>query len=514
MHLINVDTMLLEEFFGDQIPSYAILSHTWGKNHEEVHFDKLGPKNKQKKHGYQKIKYLCQQAAKDGLRWAWCDTCCINKSSSAELSEAINSMFQWYRNASVCYAYLEDVSAPGGSQDVMSQFRESRWFTRGWTLQELLAPQKVCFFGQDWQLLGSKKTLIGPLQDIARVNFGALASPSTVPSYSIATRMSWATDRTTTRAEDRAYCMLGILGVHMPLLYGEGQNAFRRLQEELIKISDDETIFAHSGPNVLAKGPEEFSSGKELTILKKSTSTPYSITNAGLRIHMRVIEPNPNEPIKSGRSAMGILNCHYNVALRRDYYIALPMERTGMANTYRKVGRLLQYVNTDEATTVEYQTIFIQLQPAQISRITLLEVYDISRFFSRVHSARSMAVYNPVNREVRIYPTPPYKYETVLHSFEYVQGGDRRSFGVMTFFDLVSDRAGVEVFPDHSWIPEDRRTCNLEDSLSAWKGNGQPSFREVTIAPSDAGRGYTIRVAVTKEDKMAQFVWFLQVSQH
>jgi len=118
MRLINVEVLQLEEFFGDQIPEYAILSHTWGTPKDEVNFKDMSCEKFKHKVGYQKIRYLCQQASKDGLLWAWCDTCCIDKDSSAELSEAINSMFQWYQNAKICYAYLSDVPS-SYSQDTL-----------------------------------------------------------------------------------------------------------------------------------------------------------------------------------------------------------------------------------------------------------------------------------------------------------------------------------------------------------------------------------------------------------
>jgi len=509
MRLINVENMVLEEFFGDHIPSYAILSHTWGQNHEEVHFGEIGTTSAHQKPGYQKIRYLCQQAATDGLRWAWCDTCCIDKSSSAELSESINSMFQWYQKANVCYAYLSDASATEVHEEKVDQMRTSRWFTRGWTLQELIAPEKVVFYGRDWKFLGDKRSLVNYLCGITGVNFGALALPWALPSYSIATRMSWVSSRTTTRTEDQAYCMLGILGVYMPLLYGEGQNAFRRLQEELIKISDDETIFAHSGPKVLAVCPQEFSFGRDLTILKKDKSTPYSITNAGLHIHMRVLklEVDARSTYERGVSALGILNCHRNNDKSRNRYLALPLELTGIDSTYRRAPSSLQWVDVDEATSVEYQTIFIQLQAVQISRITLLEDYDRFQYFSQVHFNGFSCVHNERERVVRIYPKPPFEYEAVLHTFQQRnQQNESQPFGVITFFDLVNDRAGVLVLPSLSY---NRRTLDVDATFRTWKNEGQPAFGELYIS----GSGEKIKVTVGQKEQMKQCVWFLSIEE-
>lgn len=515
MRLINAETMLLEEVFGDHIPPYAILSHTWGQNHEEVHFIEMGTTSAHQKAGYKKIGYLCQQAVKDGLGWAWCDTCCIDKSSSAELSESINSMFQWYQNANICYAYLSDVSAAKDFQNTINQVRRSRWFTRGWTLQELLAPKRVYFYGRDWDFLGDKSSLVNYLGDITGVNFGALNWPWALPSYSIATRMSWASSRTTTRTEDQAYCMLGILGVHMPLLYGEGQNAFRRLQEELIKISDDETILAHSGSKVLAVCPQEFSSGHDLTILRRGISAPYSITNAGLHIHMRVLklEIDAGSTHDQGVSALGILNCHHNNDASRNGYLALPLKSTGMDSTYRRAPSSLQWVDGDRATAVEYQTIFIQLQAVQISRITLLEDYDLSQYSSQVHSDRPNIVHNQKKREVRIYPTPPFEYEAILHTFQRAQKADCEPFGVVTFFELGNNRAGVLVLPSFSYNLNNRQTLDVDATFRTWKNQGRPTVGELYISSPKAGSAEKIEITVMQKVQMKQFVWFLHVKE-
>ncbi|KAI1739137.1 heterokaryon incompatibility protein-domain-containing protein [Xylaria scruposa] len=255
MWLINVNTLAVHEFLGDNIPHYAILSHAWGK--EEVTFQdmqRLDEKVKAKP-AFQKIEGICQQARHYQLEWAWVDTCCIDKTSSAELSEAINSMFQWYANSDVCYAFLADVS------DVES-IRKSRWFTRGWTLQELLAPRQVAFYSERWEFLGFKTddTLQRQLLEASAIDYAhrdALISFNP-RDWSIAQRMSWASKRQTTRVEDVAYCLLGIFDVHMPLLYGEGERAFTRLQEEIIRVSEDRSIFAWTDHDIISESPCSF----------------------------------------------------------------------------------------------------------------------------------------------------------------------------------------------------------------------------------------------------------------
>src|SRR5436190_14932165 len=153
MHLINVDTYDLHEFVGEKIPRYAILSHTWGD--EEVSYKDMQILNDhiKKKQGFRKIYYTCQQAKVDKLWWAWVDTCCIDKTSSAELTEAINSMYAWYKNSARCYAYLADVPPDDNIKSESSAFRRSLWFARGWTLQELLAPCVVIFYAWDWTIV-------------------------------------------------------------------------------------------------------------------------------------------------------------------------------------------------------------------------------------------------------------------------------------------------------------------------------------------------------------------------
>ena len=199
--------------------------------------------------GYRKIWYTCKQAEKDGYKWVWVDTCCIDKRSSAELSEAINSMYRWYENSRVCYAYLHDVpdlSFP--MERDKSRYPNSNgwpeWFSRGWTLQEMIAPGDVRFVNKHWQPIGDKKTLAPTLSIITQVPQHILTRGLAGNQPCVAQIMSWAANRTTTRIEDRAYSLMGLLDVNMPMLYGEGQKAFHRLQLEIIRMSNDQSIFA------------------------------------------------------------------------------------------------------------------------------------------------------------------------------------------------------------------------------------------------------------------------------
>lgn len=230
------------------LPAYAILSHTWEADNEEVSFQDLINNTGKQKSGFQKIRFCAEQASKDGLQYFWVDSCCIDKTNHTELHEAINSMFQWYQRAHRCYVYLTDVSAnedkqihqqtdPAWERALLS----SRWFTRGWTLQELLAPASVEFFSRDGRRLGDKGSLEKQIQTATGIALTALRDPAGFAQFSVEERFAWAETRQTTRGEDWAYCLLGIFGVYLPLLYGEGkENAVRRLKKEIASaIVDD-----------------------------------------------------------------------------------------------------------------------------------------------------------------------------------------------------------------------------------------------------------------------------------
>jgi hypothetical protein len=219
----------LQTFHGTNIPPYAILSHTWGSDNDEVSFKDLENATAYKRPGYKKLQFCAQQANKDGLLYFWIDTCCINKSSDQELSEAINSMFRWYQTAAKCYVYLSDISDISD----MSIVTQSRWFTRGWTLQELLAPRNVQFYDRNGMRLGNKEEIGAWIQWATGIPLTALNGCS-LDNFSVEERLSWAKYRTTTRVEDGAYSLLGVFDVSMPLIYGEGRDrAYNRLFREI-----------------------------------------------------------------------------------------------------------------------------------------------------------------------------------------------------------------------------------------------------------------------------------------
>ncbi|KUJ10353.1 HET-domain-containing protein [Mollisia scopiformis] len=307
MRFLHSKTLEFHEFPNHKEIEYAILSHTWGD--EEILFQDISgftipttPPTIKQKSGYKKIEACCAQADSDGFEYVWIDTCCIDKRSSAELSEAINSMYQWYRDCIVCYAYLTDVTNDLEAEAQRDKFKASRWFTRGWTLQELIAPHVLEFYGNQWYTqgqkasLGTKLSLRNEISDITDIPLPVLKNAQDLNRRSIAQKMSWAASRITTRIEDRAYCLMGLFDVHMPLLYGEGDRSFVRLQEEIMNISDDETIFAWM-PNeedgyiqgLIANSPAYFkNSGNMLTDRKEGSqrTTPITVTSFGLGLEL------------------------------------------------------------------------------------------------------------------------------------------------------------------------------------------------------------------------------------
>lgn len=292
MRLLNALTLQFQEFFDTQVPKYGILSHRWGPG--EVSYQSFINGSTTNSAGHNKILHSCSWALAEGLEYIWIDTCCIDKTSSAELTEAINSMYNWYQKSSICVAYLNDVS-PGLASDqeqLHEALRKSEWFDRGWTLQELLAPRFVKFVDQEWNHIGSKEDLAAIIMDITCIHTRFLHDADLVQEASIAARMSWASKRKTTRREDMAYCLLGIFNVNMPLLYGEGDKAFFRLQQQIIEYSDDESIFAWTSDQevggMIADSPRWFAGSKDIMAfsVRPEERVPYKWTNKGLELQL------------------------------------------------------------------------------------------------------------------------------------------------------------------------------------------------------------------------------------
>jgi hypothetical protein len=313
MRLINTTSLTLREFFASEdIPAYSILSHCWGAPAEEITYSDLSRQtHNTNSFGWTKIVQCCRLARERDLHWAWVDTCCIDKSSSAELTEAINSMFRWYKDATVCFAFLTDVNATAESaqfvlngstsfslgteneEPMWQALKRSRYFTRGWTLQELIAPKDVEFFNADYAFISTKQKIARLLASITGIHPTFLTGTAQIGEASVAARMSWAAGRTTSRMEDIAYSLLGIFDVNMPLIYGEGHKAFFRLQNAIMQSSDDETIFAWDcnvvnpyTQGLLARTPAQFKDSQDCIDIQRMSSARekgFELTNTGVR---------------------------------------------------------------------------------------------------------------------------------------------------------------------------------------------------------------------------------------
>ncbi len=301
---------------------FAIISHVWSADGEQPYQDLLRVQDDVRieralnpdlptdiilQRASPKIRDCCAYALADGFDFLWIDSCCIDKTSSAELSEAINSMYTWYSLSTLCYAFLQDVDSDEDPRLPLSAFRRSRWHTRGWTLQELIAPRVVVFVSATWRSLGTKGQLADVIEEVTGVDRGVLLHTTPLTSVTVARRMSWAARRVTTRKEDEAYSLMGIFGVNMPAIYGEGALAFGRLQEEILKQVPDQTIFVwdtgHSSldadeydgsrSSLLAASPAAFAHSAGVTVISRdellrrvhatSPSPWYMPTSRGLR---------------------------------------------------------------------------------------------------------------------------------------------------------------------------------------------------------------------------------------
>lgn len=394
MWLLHTLTLELQ-LFSDEVPAYAILSHTWGA--EEISYqDMLHSRSStdevvRSKRGFHKIEMSCQRARRDGYWYIWIDTCCIDKTSSAELSEAINSMFTWYQRAGICYAYLEDVSgsfaalpdlADGNSlsnpeerQLMRSEFAFSRWFTRGWTLQELISPAEVKFYNRSYGFIGSKRSLAYLINRITGIDEGLLLGEQPIQAFCIARKMSWAAKRRTTREEDIAYSLLGIFDVNMPLLYGEGTRAYRRLQEEIIKQSSDESIFAWDDGterkrSLFAPGPYSYANcGKMIRWQSGEVNEPSRVTNLGVHLRLPLVESMDHAGEEQRRAVLG---CRYEDDLVGPLGLSLGRRARSGGYPLAETGPKLVVVPLEDVASASYRT------------VSILEKYDPGSDLERI----------------------------------------------------------------------------------------------------------------------------------
>jgi hypothetical protein len=404
MHLLNTTTLRHETFVGRNTPDYAILSHRWDTT--EASFQDVRDGKAAGMPGFAKIQQCCAQAALDGWDYAWIDSCCIDKTSSAELSEAINSMFQWYRDSQVCYAYLRDVPAEEDHRANNSFFRCSEWFTRGWTLQELLAPMTLVFFDHKWVDIGTKSSL-GPL--ISSIT--GIEDLNNWKEASVAQKMSWAAKRVTTRVEDSAYSLLGLFGVNMPPLYGEGTNAFMRLQLEILKVSQDHSIFAWTSTRelefdefgLLAWSPAAFlRSGRVRTWPRFSRSHPWSMTNRGLHIELNLRKTTKWDimpRIRAGETFLAELAC--DIAEGHGVRVAIYLKKLKTGDYARLFcDQLISWIASIKGTisAEPVRTLIYVVQPNQTQLNQTVHRHVIPRWFLMTFRSPPGRVFPPPQR--------------------------------------------------------------------------------------------------------------------
>lgn len=306
MRLLNTNTLDFEWFTDSNVPSYLILSHRW--QGAEVTLQDFVARDCQNTEGWtqgtRKVAQFVDYAKEQGSSYVWIDTVCIDKTSSTELQEAINSMYEWYERSEGCVVYLDDVKVrsedkpnAAASQYVKQRLIKSQWFTRGWTLQELLAPRVQIFVDKKWSVIGSRDELMDPITTITTIDRTCFGDRQAILREPVAKRMSWMSSRTTSRSEDLAYCMLGIFGINLTMLYGEGRKAFLRLQKEIIQEIEDDSIFiwqseravddgVPSTSSILAPDPACFKVCGQYQIENDSffDRQPYRMTTRGLEI--------------------------------------------------------------------------------------------------------------------------------------------------------------------------------------------------------------------------------------
>lgn len=365
MWLLNTVSFKLHNFL-DKIPEYVILSHTWDEG--EVTFYDFDKPHVQSMPGYSKIVGFCALALRDGYEWGWVDTCCIDKRSSAALSEAINSMYSYYWQAAVCYAYLADFNSSLYRLG-LSVFKSSRWFTRGWTLQELLAPEFVEFYNKSWEPLGTKSSLVTALVAATKIEEKYLMNRAKIRESSIGTRFSWVARRETTRVEDLAYCMLGLVDINMPMLYGEGHRAFHRLQLEIIRRTSEHSIFAWEPilgdwqtTAMLAPSPSYFKYAARTNVAIRhdflETST-HEVTNNGLRISLPVIAIGTDRVI-------AVLDCRNDHGAR----LGVWLEKLGDGRYQRQPGSQLAAVTEEEEQELVLLNMFLPVETVREEIVT------------------------------------------------------------------------------------------------------------------------------------------------
>ncbi|RHZ64429.1 HET domain protein [Aspergillus thermomutatus] len=511
MRLFNATTLQLTDFLGEAIPPYAILSHRWQA--EEVLFQDILSGAAPSKKGYGKITQCCAQALRDNLAYIWVDTFCIDKTSSAELSEALNSMYEWYQKAEVCYAYLCDVAEASGTAG--GGFSGSVWFSRGWTLQELLAPARVEFFDAEWRALGSKADLKGVIADITGIHEEVLEGTVRPQDLSIAQRMSWASQRVTTKVEDVAYSLLGLFEINMPMLYGEGKRAFVRLQEEIMKQADDQTLFAWKSPDgttyrgLLAQSPADFrESGGFVQPEQRFNRSPFSVTNMGISIELAVVHWTMDVYLAA-------LDCETQRGKKRVAIFLAPLPQNNQYARVMCAGDDLPEFPSNLKS--EYRKVYVRQRisgtPKPPDRMYGFWLRQFPPVWKGPHSRFEVTAYHPWDEKERKLCIPPGKRGTA----GIIRYSMREDYVVnlrVGFDDLLNPvvQFGGSLMTDARWKARD------PDAFEVQMANDWMDERRECVFVGDRNYGLnlndgTIRILVLEEVVKGQRMWVVYIAK-
>ena len=470
---------------------YAVLSHRWGADEDEVAYEDLVSSSQCSKKGFAKIQGFCQIALAASCRYGWADTCCINKTNTHELNEAINSMYLWYKASKICVVYLEDVPR--------KEFTESEWFDRGWTLQELIAPKFVSFYDQQWTLIGTKTGLLASISEKTRIPEDVLNHARKHSTCSVAQRMSWAAKRKTTRVEDRAYSLLGLFNLHMPMIYGEREDAFVRLQQLIIQRSKDESIFAWAmDPPVLARrtfcgfyatSPSVYLDCNDIVQIPGSKG--FSETNGELSIRLKAFPQSPG-------TWLAMLHC--TKRSRPKERIAIVIARTANKNEYVRVK---DHADISRASVLEDHEMYLEYWDIRVSADPIEP--PLSFFFgfwvrtlhppSRTDNLITLLSNCDSSDPEYIYQCSSSQGNTGIARIEPRNGSD-----YSTWFDLRWIKFGfTQDFDPFLWLANDSQTQRLEESfekgLVARKEVAEDQDRREIMT----GDGFKARRGVTSE---------------
>jgi tetratricopeptide (TPR) repeat protein/DNA replication protein DnaC len=416
LHFNQSGRLVLTDFCGKVIPPYAILSHRWGDS--EVLLEDLGSHTYKEKDGYRKIEFCAEQAAQDQLQYFWIDTCCIDKWNLRERSKAINSMFRWYKNATKCYVFLSDVSVSTATETPRSaweaSFRTSEWFTRGWTLQELIAPMSVEFFSYEGRRIGDKTSLEPLVHEVTGVPHKALQN-CPLEKFTVSERMHWAGNRRTTEEEDNVYCLLGILDIVMSTAYGEGlEKARRRLQIELEATSN--------APSIIPFSQNDHFVGREsqLAELEAKLGNKQAIT-------MAIVGP-----AGTGKSQLALEVAH-RIRQKNSNYSVLWIDASGIDSLYRSYTNIAQKLNVPgwDDEKVDIRQLVKDHLSGQVERQCLL-VFDNMEYgslgSSGLSTAANLVKYLPQSRLCSVvFTTTNHSIAKTLASQNVVEVGELTS---------------------------------------------------------------------------------------